>query len=69
MWGSIDWNFDACDSIKSGVNIRLEMSDDMIHFGEKMRIGDLQVVLMAVGLKRMLREDALYGCAAYGPAN
>ena len=35
--------------------------DDMFHFGKEIRIGDLQVVLAAVGPQGMLRENPLDG--------
>jgi len=35
--------------------------NNMVHFGEEIRIGDLQVVFASVGLERMLRKNSLYG--------
>jgi len=44
-------------------------ADDVLHLGEEIRIGDLQVVLAAVGLEDMLGEDALYGGPTDGCAD
>jgi hypothetical protein len=41
----------------------------MLHLGEEIRIGNLQVVLAAVGLEDMLGEDALYGGPTDGSAD
>jgi hypothetical protein len=41
----------------------------MLHLGEEIRIGDLQIVLAAVGLEDMLGEDALDGGSADGSAD
>lgn len=36
-------------------------SDDLFHFGKEMRIGDLEVVLAAVGPKGMFQENPMEG--------
>ena len=49
---------------------RVELAaDDVLHLGEEIRIGDLQIVLAAVGLEDMLGEDALYGGPTDGCAD
>ena len=35
--------------------------NDMFHFGEEIRIGDLQIVFAAVWLEGVLGQDSLYG--------
>jgi hypothetical protein len=35
--------------------------DDMFHFGKEIRIGDLEVVLAAVGPKGMFQENPMDG--------
>ena len=36
----------------------------MLHFGEEVRIGNLKVVLLAVGSQGVLKKDAPYGGTA-----
>ena len=37
----------------------------MLHFGEEIRIGYLQEILLAVRSKGVFQEDAVYGCMAH----
>ena len=49
---------------------RLQVAaDDVLHFGKKVWIGDLEVIFTAVRSQCMLLENALYGCAADGPTD
>jgi hypothetical protein len=41
-------------------------SDDMLHLGKEIRIGDLQVVFAPMGSKGVLHENPVDGCTADG---
>ena len=41
-------------------------SDDMLHLGEEIRIGDLQVVFAPMGSKGVLQENPMDACTADG---
>ena len=41
--------------------------NDMFHFGEEVRVGDLEVIFVAMGSQRVIHKYAMYGREADGP--